>query len=353
MALIDVRIRKIGTLGHYSSANGTGQILSTRPSSIAPSGLRPARVEFVTIDDAHAGQRLDNFLIRVLKGVPKTHIYRLVRKGEVRINKGRSAADYRLQVGDVVRIPPVRTAANQTQRLAADPGSEQRFAWLETHILFEDDWLIAVDKPAGLATHGGSGVSVGLIEALRLARPHARYLELVHRLDRDTSGCLLVAKKRSALTALHAMFREDGMDKRYLALVRGTWKGGHRTVDAPLEKTQSQTGDRQVNVTDGGKLSKSILRPERKFAAATLLEIRLLTGRTHQARVHCAYIDHPIAGDDKYGDRDFNRSLRAHGLERLFLHAHRLQFRHPQTQAKIDINAPLPAELGEVLSRLP
>lgn len=317
----------------------------------APASAR-ARVQLVTIDDAHAGQRVDNYLIRVLKGVPKTHIYRLLRKGEVRINKGRIAADYRLQVGDVIRIPPVRTGSAHTAQLATTPHAENRFSWLEERVVFEDDHLLAVDKPAGMATHGGSGISVGLIEAFRLIRPHARYLELAHRLDRDTSGCLLIAKKRAALTGLHALFRDDGMDKRYLALVRGPWHGGSRRVEASLEKIHLSSGERQVNVAAGGKPSISILRPERRFAAATLVEIQLLTGRTHQARVHCAYIDKPIAGDEKYGDRDFNRDLSELGLQRLFLHAYRLQFRHPKTQALTTIGAPLPAELTEVLTRL-
>jgi 23S rRNA pseudouridine955/2504/2580 synthase len=315
---------------------------------------RPA-VRHLEIDAAHAGQRLDNFLIRELKGVPKTHIYRLVRKGEVRINKGRCRPDTRLAAGDVVRIPPVRGRDAQARHLpaAVAPGDLE---WLEGRVLYEDEALLAIDKPSGLAVHGGSGVSLGLIESLRRLRPHAPMLELVHRLDRDTSGCLLVAKKRAALTGLHAQLREGGVDKRYLALVAGGWSGKARRVDAPLAKYHLDSGERRVSVEDAGKESASRFTPQRVYRhgalAATLVEVKLLTGRTHQARVHAAHIGHPIAGDDKYGDPAFNRATRALGLTRLFLHASALRFRHPVSGAALALAAPLPAELAALLDRL-
>lgn len=306
-------------------------------------------MEHVRIDESHAGQRLDNFLITRLKGVPKTHIYRILRKGEVRINKGRIGPDYRLKIDDIVRIPPVSRAAPATPTVT---GGVNRFAWLEQRILFEDDGLLAIDKPAGLAVHGGSGIAVGLIEAMRALRPNARFLELVHRLDRETSGCLLIAKKRAVLVALHALLRADGMDKRYLALVRGRWTGKAARIDAPLQKSQLQSGERMVNVAAEGKVSASRFTPKRVFADATLMEIKLLTGRTHQARVHAAYADYPIAGDDKYGDKDFNRALRERGLNRLFLHAYELKFKHPVTNEVQRITAPLPPELEQFLTLL-
>lgn len=312
---------------------------------------RPA-VQHVEVDAEHAGQRIDNFLLRRLKGVPKTHIYRLLRKGEVRVNKGRCGADYRLETGDIVRIPPVRTAASQSGRLAADEDGTEKFGWLELRILYEDDSFLAIDKPAGMATHGGSGISFGLIEALRLARPHSRYLELVHRLDRDTSGCLLIAKKRSALTALHTFLREDGMDKRYLALVKGAWPGKARSVNVALEKSQTGSGQRVVNVSTEGKESHSRFVPQTRFGNSALMEIRLFTGRTHQARVHAAHLGQPIAGDDKYGDKEFNRTMRAYGLSRLFLHAYRLRFRHPAQGNMVEISAALPEDLQQVLDRM-
>ena len=313
------------------------------PSSV----VRPSNaVRLVAIDDAHAGQRIDNFLIGQLKGVPKTHVYRLVRKGEVRVNKGRCQPDYRLQMGDIVRIPPVR------QRAEAKPvttGDVNRFAWLETRILFEDDAFLAIDKPTGLAAHGGSGISVGLIEALRELRPQARFLELVHRLDRETSGCLLIAKKRAALVRLHAMLREEGLDKRYLALVRGVWAGKARRIDVALEKNQLRSGERMVNVSEEGKAASSRFTPRQLYADASLMEIRLFTGRTHQARVHAAHVGHPIAGDGKYGDKAFNDALRVRGLRRLFLHASELRLRHPVTEAPLVIQAPLADELQAFL----
>jgi 23S rRNA pseudouridine955/2504/2580 synthase len=301
----------------------------------------------LTVDEASEGQRLDNFLLRELKGVPQSRIYRMVRKGEVRVNKGRCKPDTRLQEGDVVRLPPVRTATREQPRSAGD------LSWLEARILYEDEDLLAVDKPSGMAVHGGSGIRLGLIEAMRQLRPGVPALELVHRLDRDTSGVLLLAKRRSVLRQLHSDLREGKMRKRYLALVRGAWHGKARRVEAALEKNRMHGGERVVTVSDAGKDSVSRFVPQRNFAfGAALVAVELLTGRTHQARVHAAHIGHPIAGDDKYGDREFNRAMRDFGLQRLFLHAERLEFTHPREACKIVLEAPLPLDLQEVLESL-
>jgi 23S rRNA pseudouridine955/2504/2580 synthase len=316
-----------------------------------PDAARPG-VRHVTIDTGHAGQRLDNFLLTALKGVPRTHVYRLLRKGEVRVNKGRAKPDYRLEEGDVVRIPPVRQGESAGKHLAAEAAASGRFDWLHQRVIYEDEHLLVLDKPAGLAVHGGSGVSVGLIEALRELRPQNPFLDLAHRLDRDTSGCLLLAKSRNTLVRLHDLLREGGVDKRYLALVQGTWQGGMRRVDVALEKNRPAAGERRVEAGDEGKESTSEFRPQEKFDGATLVEVRLLTGRMHQARVHAAHIGHPIAGDDKYGDRAFNHAMKAHGLNRLFLHAARLEFRHPLNGRKMRVEAPLPADLARPLDEL-
>ncbi len=303
-------------------------------------------VRFLEIDANRAGQRLDNFLITQLKGVPKSRIYRIVRKGEVRLNGGRSAPSQRLEIGDVVRIPPIRVAAGRIPPARAD------FGWLEQRILFEDEDLIALDKPAGLAVHGGSGVALGLIEMLRQARPQNPGLELAHRLDRGTSGCLLVAKQRSALTRLHTMWRAGDIEKYYLAFVQGPWSGDTREVQAPLRKGRVGVGAHRVAVDDTGKTAHTRFSPKRRYAIGTLVEIALLTGRTHQARVHARTLGHAIAGDEKYGIRDFNQALRALGLKRMFLHAARLRLRHPRTNARLVVAAPLPTELADFLTRL-
>jgi 23S rRNA pseudouridine955/2504/2580 synthase len=314
----------------------------------AEKSVSPA-VRYVEIDESRAGQRLDNFLIATLKGVPRSHIYRILRKGEVRINKGRTHPDYRLEVGDVVRIPPLRLSPAKD----IDPGAaEDNFGWLLTRILYEDDELLVVNKPAGLAVHGGTGVSVGLIEALRGLRPEMPALELAHRLDRETSGCLLLAKTRPAMLALHRMLREGKMEKYYVALIAGAWRGGARKLSFALEKNRPRAGEHRVEVSDEGKESVSLFTPLQRFSSATLMEIALLTGRTHQARVHAAHLGHPIAGDDKYGDREFNRCLHKLGLRRLFLHARQLRFAHPLTGNTIDIEAPLPDDLSTLLERL-
>lgn len=305
-------------------------------------------VRLLEISPDEADQRIDNYLLRQLKGVPRTLIYRILRKGEVRVNKGRVKAEYRLKAGDVVRVPPVRTAA-PVPVSGASGGAGDR---LEQRIIYEDERLLIIDKPPGMAVHGGSGLSFGVIEALRAARPDAHFLELVHRLDRETSGCLMIAKKRSELRMLHALLREGTVDKHYLALVRGRWNLGTRTIKAPLAKNQMRGGERIVTVDAEGKDADSRFKPVEIYANATLMEVELGTGRTHQIRVHAAHVNFPLAGDDKYGDNDFNKQLRQIGLKRLFLHAHSLSFTDPNTGRSISVSAPLPADLRGVLDRL-
>jgi 23S rRNA pseudouridine955/2504/2580 synthase len=322
-----------------------------------PSGCVPSQVRYVKVDERHAGQRLDNFLLRVLKGVPKSRVYRLLRRGEIRVNRGRSRPDYRLEVGDVVRLPPVRQPA-EAARVTLTARGPEAYAWLEDRVLYEDEHMLILDKPAGIPVHGGSRVPIGLIEALRHARPYAARLELVHRLDRQTSGCLLIAKSRPALTALHRAWQAGEVEKRYLALVKGDWRR-RREIAAPLVAARlagsedSEGGRRRIRVSEAGRPALSRFEPRRRYGPATLVEITLLTGRMHQARVHAAHAGHPIAGDEQYGDRAFNRELRAtSGLKRLFLHAARLEFRHPVSGSRMRIESPLPAELKAVLERL-
>lgn len=303
-------------------------------------------VRYVDVDAVRAGQRLDNFLLGQLKGIPKSHVYRVLRRGEVRVNSRRAAPDYRLQAGDRVRIPPLR------QRAPADAARAEGFEWLGARVLYEDDDLVVLDKPAGLPVHGGTGISVGLIEALRALRPEQPTLELVHRLDRDTSGCLLIAKTRPTLLALHEMLREGRIEKRYLALVKGRWRGGARRISVPLARERKRGGARLVDVDDAGRAAESQFTPKGYYGPGTLMEVTLYTGRMHQARVHAAYTGHPIAGDDKYGEREFNRELESLGLRRLFLHAAQVRFAHPAKGARIEINAPLPPELKTLLERL-
>lgn len=310
--------------------------------------LEQTGVELVEISADLAGQRLDNFLLNRLKGAPRSLIYRIIRRGEVRVNKGRIRPEYRLKAGDMVRIPPVRLAPRRTP---ARPG-ERILRQLEAAILYEDDRLLILNKPSGLAVHGGSGLSFGVIEGLRALRPKAPYLELVHRLDRDTSGCLLIAKKRSALRRLHELLRNNRMDKHYLALLKGQWRGGSRRVTAPLLKNVLRSGERMVRVDPAGKPASSVFQPLAVSKTASLVEVKLETGRTHQVRVHAASQDHPIAGDDKYGDADFNRQLRELGLKRLFLHASALRFQLTEGEAAIEVTAPLDNELQQVLQRL-
>ncbi len=305
-------------------------------------------VAHVRVGADEAGQRLDNFLISRLKGIPRTRIYRMVRKGEVRVNKGRSAASYRLCPGDLVRIPPVRRTA-PGPKSTAGAGTREL---LESAVLFEDERLIVLDKPSGMAVHGGSGLSFGVIEALRAARPEAPYLELVHRLDKDTSGCLMVAKRRSYLRLLHALLREGRIEKRYLALVRGHWDLGTRLLEGALKTHHREGGERHVKLDEGGKAAASRFSPVQLFRAASLMEVELHTGRTHQIRVQAAGVGHPLAGDDKYGDPDFNRRARALGLKRMFLHAHSLAYEDPASGEWRSFSAPLPDDLRTVLDAL-
>jgi 23S rRNA pseudouridine955/2504/2580 synthase len=301
------------------------------------------QAKLVTVDEDAAGQRLDNFLIRHLKGVPKTHVYRIIRSGEVRVNKGRAGADTRVEIGDVVRLPPVRTSEKAVEKLEK-PAPAREFP-----ILLEDEALLAMDKPAGTAVHGGSGVSFGVIEQLRQARPQAKFLELVHRLDRETSGILLVAKKRSALTHLQDQFRERETGKTYLALVVGAWPANKKVIDQPLHKYLQADGERRVKVTSAddpeGLRSITLVKVAQKLAGFTLLEVTIKTGRTHQIRVHLASAGYPIAGDDKYGDFELNKALQKQGLKRMFLHAWRLQFQHPVAAERVELHAELPSEL--------
>ncbi|MDZ4131067.1 MAG: RluA family pseudouridine synthase [Hydrogenophaga sp.] len=314
----------------------------------------PAAVRHLTVDEESAGQRLDNFLIRELKGVPKTHIYRIIRSGEVRRNKGRVGADDRVQAGDVLRIPPIRTSERAEEK-QLNPAPARQFP-----VVFEDEAFLAIDKPAGVAVHGGSGVSFGVIEQMRQARPDARLLELVHRLDRETSGLLLIAKKKSALKALQDQFRERETGKTYLALVKGAWPAKLKVLDQPLHKYLLADGERRVKVTTkedpDGMHSVSLVKVAARIPAPSglaallpeglsLLEVTIKTGRTHQIRVHLSNAGHPIAGDDKYGDFELNRQLARAGLKRMFLHAWRLRLNHPVTNASIEFMSELPAEL--------
>lgn len=312
----------------------------------------------MTVDAESAGQRLDNFLLRQLKGVPKTHVYRIIRSGEVRINKGRASADTRLHTGDQVRLPPVRIS----DKVQAKAQAAQHIPTRQFSLVLEDDHLIALDKPAGLAVHGGSGVSFGVIEQLRRTRPQAVFLELVHRLDRETSGLLLVAKKRSALKHLQEQFRERETGKTYLALVQGVWPERKKIIDLPLHKYLLPDGERRVRVTsaDDPDAMRSITlvqvrkhlpaRPLQGLPAMTLLQVTIKTGRTHQIRVHLSSQGHPIAGDDKYGDFDWNKRLHKEGLSRMFLHAWCLQFTHPASAERITLHAPLPDALSRFLA---
>jgi 23S rRNA pseudouridine955/2504/2580 synthase len=300
-------------------------------------------VTWLEVGEESEGQRLDNFLLRIAKGVPKSHIYRIVRSGEVRVNKGRVPAEYRLKLGDTLRVPPMRTAERPAQ--AAVPARDFSIA-------FEDEALIVVDKPSGVAVHGGSGVSFGVIEQLRRARPLAKFLELAHRLDRETSGLLVVAKKRVALTKLHDMFRDGGIRKRYLALVKGRWRNELQHVRLPLHKYLTAEGERRVSVNPEGKTAHSIVRLMARWENFSLVEVELKTGRTHQIRVHLAHLGFPIAGDDKYGDFPLNKALQKTGLGRMFLHAAKLALPHPLSGTPVELESPLPVELRSFTEKL-
>jgi 23S rRNA pseudouridine955/2504/2580 synthase len=309
-------------------------------------------VSWLTVGEDAAGQRVDNFLGKVLKGVPKSHIYRILRSGEVRVNKGRVGPDARLALGDTVRIPPVRTAAPTRASAAGGFGR----AGPALPILFEDDAIIALDKPSGLAVHGGSGIAQGLIEQLRASRPDAKFLELVHRLDRETSGILLVAKKRAALVGLHEQLRDGAFDKRYLVLVRGRWRDEKRRVRLSLHKFATQEGERRVRVEEDGQAAETVFFRRRTWfdhePPLALLEAELKTGRTHQIRVHLTHLGFPLAGDDKYGDFAWNKELARQGLKRMFLHSHALGFVHPLTDLPMAFESPLPEDLARFVARL-
>jgi 23S rRNA pseudouridine955/2504/2580 synthase len=320
-----------------------------KPASPQP----PPAVQRVLIDEASEGQRLDNFLVKFLKGVPKTHVYRVIRSGEVRVNKGRAAVDTRLALGDEVRVPPVRVADRSDA-----PSAPAR----EFPVVFEDEFLIAIDKPAGVAVHGGSGVSSGVIEQLRQARPTAKFLELVHRLDKETSGLLLIAKKRSALVALQDQLRQRETGKTYAALVIGAWPAARKVIDVALHKFLTQEGERRVHAvaedSDDGKRSITLVRIAQKFDGFTLLDVTIKTGRTHQIRVHLTHEGHPIVGDEKYGDFTLNKAMargdavRGLKFDRMFLHARHLRFTHPGTGEVIELEAPLPAECQALIHAL-
>ena len=306
-------------------------------------------VTHLVIGEEEQGQRLDNFLIRICKGVPKSHLYRILRSGEVRVNSGRVDATYRLRDGDKLRIPPIRLAERPQNEV--DEAAKQR---VDLPIIFEDEAMLVIDKPEGIAVHGGSGVSFGVIEALRRQRPQAKFLELAHRLDRETSGILLVGKKRLALTALHDMFREHGAgaDKRYLVLVKGRWMNTTQHVKLPLFKYLTDSGERRVSVNAEGKPSHTVFRLLARWPGVSLLEAQLKTGRTHQIRVHLSHLGFPILGDEKYGDFGHNREIKRDGLKRMALHAWRMAFRHPLTAAPLECVAPLPDGIGSYIAAL-
>jgi len=313
-------------------------------------GIIGQSVSRLVVDEESAGQRLDNFLVRVLKGVPKSHLYRIVRSGEVRINGRRAEVSYRILAGDEVRVPPIRVSAPED--LQKKPAIAARAARVEFPVLFEDESLLVIDKPSGIAVHGGSGLDFGVIEALREQRPEARFLELAHRLDRETSGILLIGKKRSSLKVLHDMFRHGGSDKRYFALVSGQWTESVKDVRVPLTKYLTDQGERRVSVGgDEGKFSHTIFRKRLSGTRFSLVEAQLKTGRTHQIRVHLAHCGFPIAGDDKYGDFALNKHLAGEGLKRMFLHAWKIRFPHPVSGEMMTVEAPLPSELEGFVAR--
>lgn len=305
-------------------------------------------VQFIDIRADQAGQRIDNFLITLEKGVPKSRIYRALRKGEVRVNKGRIKQTYRLQAGDQVRVPPLRVS----EKVIISELSESLSTALQQSIILEDDELLVINKPWGLAVHAGSQIQLGIIEAMRLLRPQCAFLELVHRLDRDTSGCLVMAKSRAALLNLQQQMKDSETDKRYLTLTRGHWPARQNVVELALQKNALSSGERMVVPDVNGKKSKTLFEVKQDFTDCQLVMAKLFTGRTHQIRVHSASQSHPVAGDEKYGDREFNKRLKQAGLKRMFLHAWQLSLRHPQTDELITFSAELPAALNDVLLQL-
>jgi len=334
-------------LRYYNNDTGMQQstAMVTPPDATVPATRQVRQMEVMP---EHAGRRIDNFLAWVLKGVPKSRIYRMLRSGEARVNGGRVRPAYRICPGDRLRIPPVHTEASPKGRDVPE--------WLKTAlrdaVVYEDPDLLALDKPAGVAVHSGTGMSLGLIEALRAMRPEEPYLELVHRLDRGTSGCLLVARRPEVLRALHGMLRAGRIEKTYLTLLRGRWRGGAEVVDLGLRRDVLRSGERMVGVATDGKPARTVFAPRELFRSASLMEARLITGRTHQIRVHAVEIDHPVAGDAKYGDKGFNRVMRDLGLRDLFLHSHRISLVSPRLGARISIVTELPAALRAVLQAL-
>lgn len=306
------------------------------------------QVQHLEVGENNAGQRIDNYLSSLLKGVPKSYIYRIIRKGEVRINKKRCKPLQKILSGDVIRIPPIRVSdAKSAPELA-----NRTLTTLENAIIFEDKHLIVLNKPSGFAVHGGSGLSFGVIEAFRQLRPKEKRLELVHRLDKDTSGCLILAKKTSVLRAFHEMIREDEVEKHYVALLKGTLAKDEILVDQPLRKFVTKSGERMVKIDPEGKPSKTRICVTQRFPNATLVDVELLTGRTHQIRVHSMHLNHPIAGDEKYGDSEFNKAMRVKGLKRLFLHARQLTFKHPVTGNIMQPIATLDKQLDQLINKL-
>ena len=305
-------------------------------------------VQHVVISDDIAGQRLDNFLLSYVKGVPKTRLYRAIRKGEVRINGSRTQPSYRLQTGDNVRIPPLRVAKREPKTLLSR--DQARAEDLNERIIYEDRDLIVLNKPTGIAVHGGSGLSFGVIESLRAVRPNEQ-LELVHRLDKDTSGCLVIAKRKSALRAIHSLLRSGQVQKTYLAVVKGQWRGGD-SITAPLLKQVLQSGERIVRVSEQGQASQTDFDIVDYFPSSTLLSVKPITGRTHQIRVHTAFVGNPILGDVKYGNEAFNERWKKLGLERLFLHASQIAFQLPQANAPLVVSAPVDKQWAEGIKQL-
>lgn len=334
--------RRFGSSGTPSSGWQTGWYYR------AMSGLGKEAVTWLEVGEDSAGQRIDNFLLKICKGVPNSHVYRILRSGEVRVNKGRVKAEYRLQLGDQVRVPPMRVSQSSENK----PVAPAR----DFPVVFEDDAVLVIDKPAGVAVHGGSGVSFGVIEQLRRARPQAKFLELAHRLDRETSGLLIIGKKRSALVKLQDDFRDGGMGKRYFALVKGRWLNPTQHIRDPLYKYLIENGERRVRVDPEGKHAHSIVRLVKRWHTElgyfSLVEVELKTGRTHQIRVHLTHAGFPLLGDDKYGDFLLNKTLEKHGLRRMFLHAAKLSLNHPITGDMLALEAPLPPELAGFLQYL-
>jgi len=306
------------------------------------------KVQFIEISASQAGQRIDNFLLTLEKGVPKSRIYRAIRKGEVRVNKGRIKQTYKIEAGDIIRVPPLQVS----EKTAPTEINESLQQQLLASIIFEDDAMLVLNKPSGLAVHAGTQIQVGVIEAFRLIKPELEFIELVHRLDRDTSGCLLIAKSRESLLNLQQQMLSDQIDKRYLTLLKGEMNSDEVYIEQPLQKNTVSSGERMVKVDPEGKSAKTLFIKRQSYGIAQLSEVKLFTGRTHQIRVHSAWSGHPVAGDDKYGDREFNKQMKTFGLKRLFLHAWQLGIHHPITQEPLSLEAPLPEKLQQVIKQL-